>query len=181
MVFEDRLLPWHKCNIPGPKQGKAIDEEFASLIISRAKNPIIIVGAKILEDIGDFSLLDYTIDFSSKRGMPVVATAHTPKAFLEKNVYVKRMGVVEVTNALEDEEWSLNGKKHDLVIIYGIHYYLASQMLSSLKHFSEVKTLSLCRYYHPNADYSFPNLTKEEWIERLLRLSDALLLTKLSE
>jgi acetyl-CoA decarbonylase/synthase complex subunit epsilon len=41
-------------------------------------------------------------------------------------------------------------------------------MLSTLKHFAtHLKTVSLDRYYQPNADFSFPNLDEKTWIQNL--------------
>jgi CO dehydrogenase/acetyl-CoA synthase epsilon subunit len=39
-------------------------------------------------------------------------------------------------------------------------------ILSGLKHFStNLKTISLDRYYNPHASWSFPNLKVEEWTQ----------------
>jgi acetyl-CoA decarbonylase/synthase complex subunit epsilon len=43
-------------------------------------------------------------------------------------------------------------------------YYMEFVILSGLKHFStNLKTISLDRYYNPHASWSFPNLKVEEW------------------
>jgi acetyl-CoA decarbonylase/synthase complex subunit epsilon len=45
-------------------------------------------------------------------------------------------------------------------------------MLSTLKHFApKLKTISIDRFYHPNAQFSLENLSPEKWKEGL----DALL------
>jgi acetyl-CoA decarbonylase/synthase complex subunit epsilon len=79
------------------------------------------------------------------------------------------MGLVEITDRLRDSGWSLDGKgPPDLVIFAGITYRLESQMLSTLKHFAtHLKTVSLDRYYQPNADFSFLNLDQKVWVENL--------------
>jgi acetyl-CoA decarbonylase/synthase complex subunit epsilon len=59
---------------------------------------------------------------------------------------------------------------HDLVIFSDITYYYLAQAITHLKHFSKCTTLTLDRYYHPNAHYSFPNMEKNEHIEALKRL-----------
>ena len=54
--------------------------------------------------------------------------------------------------------------QHDLVIFIGGIYYIASQGLSTLKHFApNLKTVTLCKYFHSNADASFPNMNDVEW------------------
>jgi CO dehydrogenase/acetyl-CoA synthase epsilon subunit len=41
-------------------------------------------------------------------------------------------------------------------------------IFSGLKHFGEnLKTISLDRYYHPQASWSFPNLAVTDWIQNL--------------
>jgi len=42
---------------------------------------------------------------------------------------------------------------------------LGEQGLSTLKHFApHLRTMTLCKYYYPHADYSLPNFRKdEEW------------------
>ncbi len=58
--------------------------------------------------------------------------------------------------------------QHDLVIFIGCIYYIASQGLSTLKHFApKLKTLTLCKYFHSNADASFPNIKDAEWFNYL--------------
>ena len=50
--------------------------------------------------------------------------------------------------------------------------YLASQGLSSLKHFApHLKTLTICKFFHSNADASFPNMKDEEWLKYLAKMA----------
>jgi len=166
------VTPWEIGNIFGPKTAMASKGEVVGRLIKAAKRPLIVVGAKILEEeLGGKSLLSYVVELSKKSGgIPVVATAHTLKPLLESGLQpAAAMGMVEITDRLRDRNWSLDGKgPHDLAIFVGITYQLQSQMLSTLKHFAtHLKTVSLDRYYHPNADFSFPNLDEKIWIQDL--------------
>jgi acetyl-CoA decarbonylase/synthase complex subunit epsilon len=61
------------------------------------------------------------------------------------------------------------------VLFLGITYQLASQGLSTLKHFAfHLKTIALCKWYHPNADWSFPNMKDDEWEKKLEEFIKAL-------
>ncbi len=59
---------------------------------------------------------------------------------------------------------------NDLVIFSNITYFYLAQSITHLKHFSECTTLTLDRYYNPNAHYSFPNMEKHEYEESIKRL-----------
>jgi len=165
------VTPWEKGNIFGPKTAMAPKGEVVGRLMKAAKRPLIVVGAKILEEeLDGKSLLSYVVELSKCGGIPVVATAHTPKPLFESGLQsAASMGMVEITDRLRDRNWSLDGKgPHDLAIFVGITYQLQSQMLSTLKHFAtHLKTVSLDRYYHPNADFSFPNLDEKTWIQNL--------------
>jgi acetyl-CoA decarbonylase/synthase complex subunit epsilon len=50
----------------------------------------------------------------------------------------------------------------------GITYYMEWLIFSALKHYGNgLKTISLDRYYHPHASWSFPNSSAETWSQNL--------------
>jgi acetyl-CoA decarbonylase/synthase complex subunit epsilon len=165
------VTPWQKGNIFGPKTAMSPKGEVVGRLVKAAKRPLIIVGAEILDEAPDGrSFLSYVARLSKSRRIPVVATAHTLKPLVESGLQpAAAMGMVEITDRLKDLNWSLDGKgPHDLAVFMGISYQLQSQMLSTLKHFAtHIRTVSLDRYYHPNADFSFPNLDEKTWIQNL--------------
>jgi acetyl-CoA decarbonylase/synthase complex subunit epsilon len=172
------VIPWEKGNIFGPKTAMVSKGDIVGRLIKSAKRPLLIVGAKILEgEISGKPMLNYVIELSNAANIPVVATAHTLKPLVENGLRSPvAMGMVEITDRLRDPNWSLDGKgAHDVVILVGITYQLQSQMLSTLKNFAaHLKTISLDRYYTPNADWSFPNLDEKSWTEDLGRLMKAI-------
>ncbi len=147
-------------NIPGPEAGEVVSPEVAGRYISRAKRPLLVVGSEILRD--EF-FVAIAIEIG-KKGIPIAATGHSISGFVEQGYDDARYyNLHELTNCLRDPEWrGIDGQGgHDMVIFFGILYYYASQMLSCIKNFATeplVRTLSIDRYYHPNARMSFGNI-----------------------
>jgi acetyl-CoA decarbonylase/synthase complex subunit epsilon len=172
------VLPWETGNIFGPKTAVASKGDVVGRLAKAAKKPLIVVGAEILDEQPDGrSILSYVAEFSKSRDIPVVATAHTLKPLTNIGLQpAAAMGMVEITDRLRDRNWSLDGKgPHDMAFFLGITYRLQSQMLSTLKHFAtHLRTISLDRYYQPNADFSFPNLDEKDWTQNLDKVIEVL-------
>jgi len=152
--------PYFPGNVPGIKTALAIDSKQAAKIIKRANRRIVITGSKLEEVEEAIKLAD---------GALVVAP-HTLPQFREKGAAVVAMNKVNITNLLRDaSQWKgLDGKgSYDLAVYMGSPYYFESQMLSCLKHFSSCKTMSISRFYQPNATYSFDNMNEDKWREAL--------------
>jgi len=157
-------IPWFSANIPGPKQARVVTPDLAAKILSKVNRKMMLCGSEIKgQKIGKEPVQKRIIDLSKE--MSVVVAPSMLKDFLEIGAEPVAKGVVEVTNLLRDAEWKgFDGKgNYNLVAYLGFPYYLESQMLSVLKHFSDIKTMSLGRFYQPNADYSFDNLKEKEW------------------
>jgi len=165
--------PWQKAEIPGPTKALVITKpEVVVAMLQRAKRPILIVGHEAAEtQIGDKKLLDYAIRISEVGKIPLVATGHIVGEFVKKGFQpAASMPAVDIGNRLVDSEWKgLDGNgNYDLAMLMGITYYMEWVLFSALKHFSlNLKTISLDRYYHPHASWSFPNLSVENWAQNL--------------
>ncbi len=165
-------------NIPGPDTGEVVSPEVAGSYISNARRPLLITGSEILRD-GFF--VEIAIEMLNM-GIPIAATGHSIKGFVERGYNVNYYNLHELTNCLRDPEWKgMDGAgNYDLVIIFGITYYYASQMLSCIKNFAIeplMRTLSIDRYYHPNARMSFTNIPpgrEDEYKSLLKRLLDSI-------
>ena len=160
--MNERVIPWQPTVIAGPKQALMVTPETAKMMVKKAKRPLLVLGPLAKEE----PLVTHSIELAEKWDLPIVTTADTFKIYRDRVVETKAYGVVEILNLLKDPEW--NGIKgegpHDLVIFIGGIYYMASQGLSTLKHFApHLKTLTLCKYFHSNADASFPNMKDDEW------------------
>ncbi|MGL6297697.1 MAG: CO dehydrogenase/acetyl-CoA synthase complex subunit epsilon [Methanobacteriaceae archaeon] len=160
--MNERVTPWQPTVIAGPTQALLATPETATLMLKKAKRPLFVIGPYAKEE----PLLTNTIEIAKKWDLPIVTTADAFKAFHEKEVDTTAYGIVEITNLLKDPDWKgVNGEgQHDLVMFIGCIYYVASQGLSTLKHFApHLKTLTICKFFHSNADASFPNMKDDEW------------------
>jgi len=170
-MAEVMRLPFWRVNVlTGVKGARVIEDprECASLI-RRAKRPLYIAGPRAIDHYftdGKTSL-EYVLEIAHLANIPICATAHVKKRMLElgstpDSVY----DIIEIINHLKDPDWQGVRKEgnHDLVIFSGIRCELAELGLSTLKHFApHLKTMALCRYSHPNADYAQPILSDEKW------------------
>jgi acetyl-CoA decarbonylase/synthase complex subunit epsilon len=162
-------LPLHRVNVlTGIKAARVIEdaEEYASLI-KRAKRPLLVLGPRLLQwSIDGKLLLEYALEIAKTVNIPICATAHVKGKMVELGVKPESVyDAVEIVNHLKDPEWQGVRKEgnHDLVIFFGIRTDLGEQSLSTLKHFApHLKTMTLCKYVFPNADYSLPNFRKDE-------------------
>ena len=168
----ERIIPWQPTVIAGPKQALLVTPKTAKMMIKRAKRPLFVVGPIIKED----PLLKLTIDIAKNWNIPIVTTGDAYKTLRDRDLDSNPYGIVEITNLLKDPEWKgVNGEgQHDLVMFIGCIYYIASQGLSTLKHFApHLKTLTICKFFHSNADASFPNMKDEEWSIYLEKMKTA--------
>ncbi len=169
--MDERVIPWQPTVIAGPKQALLVTPETAEMIIQKAKRPLMLMGPLINYNPAQA----FATQIAEKWNIPIVSTGNAYKSLKEAGVHSYAYGVVEIVNLLKDPNWKgINREgQHDLVIFIGVIYYMASQGLSTLKHFApHLKTLTLCKYFHSNADASFPNLKDEEWLKYLEKLAN---------
>ena len=161
--------PWQTAEVPGPKKASIIPKpEVVVAMMKRAKRPILIVGHKALQvEAAGKGTIDHAIQIANAMNLPVVATAHTVGEFMRRGFEKAfSMPLVDIANRLSDPEWEgLDGMgQYDLAMIVGVPYYMGWLILSGLKHSApNVRTISLDRFYQPNAAWSFPNMSIEEW------------------
>ena len=157
-------LPFHRVNVlTGVKGARVMDDpgEYANLIKKSAR-PLLVLGMRVVEwSCEGKPLLDYALDIAKAQDIPICATAHVQKKMLEQGVTPQSTyDAVEIVNHLKDPEWQGVKKEgnHDLVMFFGFRTDMGNQGLSTLKHFApHLKTMTLCKYVYPNADYSLPN------------------------
>ena len=163
------VMPLHRVNVmTGTKSGKIIEDagEYAG-IIKKAKRPLLVLGPKLLDTtIDEKVLIEYALEISKTLNIPICATAHVKGKLVELGVQPdSSLDAVEIVNHLKDPDWQGVRKEgnHDLVMFFGIRTDLGEQALSPLKHFApHLKTMTLCKYVFPNADYTLPNFKKDE-------------------
>jgi acetyl-CoA decarbonylase/synthase complex subunit epsilon len=161
--------PWQKAEIAGPKKALLITKpEVVVAMVKKAKRPILIVGHQAAEEYSeDVKMIDYAIRLSETARIPVVCTAHLANEFVKRGIQpASSMSAMEIGSRLNDPEWKgLDGKgPYDLALFMGLPYYMEFVILAGLKHFStNLRTVSLDRFYNPHASWSFPNLSVKDW------------------
>lgn len=169
--MNERVIPWQPTVIAGPKQALLVTPETAEMMLQKAKRPLMVIGPII----NDSPVQTLATQIAEKWNIPIVSTGDAFKSLNEAGVSSKSYGIVEIVNLLKDQNWNgINGEgNHDLVIFIGVIYYIGSQGLSTLKHFApHLKTLTICKFFHSNADASFPNMKDEEWLKYLKKLTE---------
>ncbi|MDP3035326.1 MAG: CO dehydrogenase/acetyl-CoA synthase complex subunit epsilon [Methanobacteriaceae archaeon] len=167
--MNERIIPWQPTVIAGPKQAMLVTPETAKMMLKKAKRPLFVIGPLVTGD----PIMKLTMDISEHWDLPIVTTGDAYKTFGDRGIKTTRYGVVEIVNLLKDPDWKgIKGEgQHDLVMFIGCIYYIASQGLSTLKHFApHLKTLTICKFFHSNADASFPNMNDDEWLKYLEKM-----------
>jgi acetyl-CoA decarbonylase/synthase complex subunit epsilon len=161
-------MPYHQVNVlTGFKTARLVEDPAESAkIIKRAKRPLFVVGARILEwNFNGKYVVEYVAEIARAGALPICATAHTKKKLLELGITPESTyDIVEIINHLKDKDWrGVKGEgNHDLVVFIGVRADLANQGLSTLKHFApHLRTMTLSPFYYPNASYSWPNIKDE--------------------
>lgn len=149
--------------------------EMAALTIKQSKNPLFVMGSLLNDVPGEIA--EKCLKIAKKMDITVVATGGSSLTLSKMNFQARIIGVIELINHLKNPEWKgFDGKgNYDLICFIGVPYHLASQGLSTLKNFApHIKTLTLCRFMHPNADMSYPNMPYDSWVDWLTKLEDNL-------
>jgi acetyl-CoA decarbonylase/synthase complex subunit epsilon len=161
--------PWQTAEIAGPKKALLIMKpEVVVAMIKLAKRPVLVVGHLATETNSETGkMVEYAIRLNKASEVPVIATAHTIRKFVEQGFEpAAQMSAMDIGNRLNDPNWKGLDEKgpYDVAMFMGLPYYMEFVILSGLKHFStDLKTISLDRYYNPHATWSFPNLKVEAW------------------
>ncbi|MCL7412314.1 MAG: CO dehydrogenase/acetyl-CoA synthase complex subunit epsilon [ANME-2 cluster archaeon] len=157
-------VPFDRANIPGPKMAKAIQAEMAGKLISKARRPLLIIGTAGADD----GVIDMVKRIAEK-GIPVAATGNSIKRLKEEGIDATYVNLHALVSYLKDPGWKgFDGKGgYDTTIFLGHTYYYASQLMSTLKNFTNIKIISIDRHYHPNAQQSFGNLKPDDFLKAL--------------
>lgn len=162
--------PYQKANIPGPEMGVSVsDPAVIANILKSPKKKVLVVGAESLNwELDGKKVADYFVEIANKVDCHVVSTGHA-YIYLKDKISSDKlfdMSLINITNRLCDKDWSgLDGSGQYSVAVFGGHLvYYSSQTLSRIKNFTNwVKTVELDKYSHPNARFSLPNLSDEDW------------------
>ncbi len=157
-------IPFDTGNVPGPEVAKAVMPSVSGKMLARAKRPLLIVGSQVHDE----DVLARVVAIGNS-GIQIAAVGNAYKSLADKGLDVHYANMHALASYLCDPNWQgLDGKGgYDLVVFFGLTYYYASQAISALKNFSDLRVISIDRYYHPNADMSFGNLKKDVFIAAL--------------
>ncbi len=157
-------VPFNTGNIPGPKMARAVMPAVPGKMLAKAKRPLLIVGSEI----DDEDVLARVVTLG-KAGIQIASVGDSYKYLADKGLDAHYVNMHALASYLCDPQWpGFDGKGgYDLVVFFGITYYYASQAISALKNFSNIKVISIDKYYHPNAYMSFGNLKMDVFIAAL--------------
>ena len=172
MIGMTAEIPWQPAMVPGPRQAHVLAPEMCGKLVKTAKRPIMIVGGDIDRTApAGLDMVKYVVELADALKAPIVVSPGRFRAFnAAAPGRAVCMGLEAITQRLSDPEWrGVDGAgSYDIAAFVGGVYYFQHLMLSALKSFApKLKTVSLDRFYHPNAGFSFPNLTEERWVESL--------------
>jgi acetyl-CoA decarbonylase/synthase complex subunit epsilon len=162
-------MPYHRVNIlTRTRTARQVEDpvEYAKQI-SKAQRPLFVLGPRLPKiTLGGRLLLEYALNIAKAKNIPTCATATVKSKMMELGIKPDSVyDIVEIINALKDPGWKglRNEGNHDLVIFFGFRTDLGEQGLSVLKHFApHLKTMTMCKYYYPHADFSLPNIREDE-------------------
>ena len=162
--------PYQKANIPGPEMGTSVyDPKVMANLLKTPKRKVMIIGAESINwELDGKKVADYYIDIANKLDCQVISTGHVFKYLKDKITKGKLydMSLINITGRLVDEDWKgIDGKGQYNMAIFGGHIvYYVSQTMSRIKNFSNwVRTINLDKFSHPNARFSLPNLSDDDW------------------
>ena len=156
----------------GTTSSKPTQPKIAAKLISKAKRPLLVVASEVLDE----EILKRAITIAKKSGLQVAATGSAIKGFIDEDVNAKYVNIHSLGAYLGDTNWTgLDGEGHyDLIIVLAHKKYYINQVLSGLKNFTDLKTLSIDKHYLQNATMSFGNLSAELHLEALDELIENL-------
>ncbi|MCJ7649639.1 MAG: CO dehydrogenase/acetyl-CoA synthase complex subunit epsilon [Candidatus Lokiarchaeota archaeon] len=173
--------PYQKANIPGPEMGTSVyDPKVMANLLKTPKRKVMIIGAESINwELDGKKVADYYIDIANKLDCQVISTGHVYKYLKDKinKGRLRDMSLINITGRLVDENWKgIDGKGQYNMAIFGGHLvYYVSQTMSRIKNFSNwVRTIDLDKYSHPNARFSLPNLSDDDWKQFLEELIENL-------
>jgi len=155
----------------GIKSAAPLKIGVAAKLISKAKRPLLIVGAGILGD----ELLKRALSLG-RLGIPIAATGDSLKGFAQTDVEAVYVNLHSLAQFMADQNWTgLDGTgSYDLVIFLAHRKYYVNQVLSGFKNFIPVRTMAIDRHYIQNADMSFGNLRVEDHLQALDELIESI-------
>ena len=159
-------------DVQASRSARVLDADRIVKVVKMSKYPVLITGGKLLRD-------DRLVKFAVKMnnaGIDVIACSASSKPLIENGVKPKftTFSLHYITQFLLDPDFKIDGKVVDCVLYLGFMPYYLSRVLSAMKHFSKIVTISLEPYYQPHATFSLPKLDEGKYYETLERIVEGL-------
>lgn len=156
-----------KAEVPGTRRATIIEKpELAAELLKQGGRILVVCGDGVSTALSKRTLLDYMVDVAEAVNAHVAtsSTAYVKiKSRLPNTAWISPM---EAAHRVSDPEWiGLDGEgAYKTVAVIGLPYYMTWLILTGLKNFAQsVKTISLDRFYQPNASWSLRNMNIDEW------------------
>ncbi len=164
--------PWQIADVPGPKHSLPIKPAVCARLVKTSKRPLLVVGGLGAKGVvGGSDIASRMVELARLLKAPIVVSPGVYKSFAAADgVRTFCVGLEDLVNRLKEKDWiGLDSKGgYDMVLFAGGIYYFQSLMLSTLKNFApDLKTIAIDRFFHPNATFSFENMSEEEWLKGL--------------
>ncbi len=155
-----------KAEVPGTKRAAIIEKpELAAELLKQSRRMLVVCGDGVLTVLSKRSLLDYIVDVAETVNAHIATSSMAYAKIKSRLPNVTWISPMEVAQRITDPEWmGLDGKgAYKTVAFVGLPYYMTWLILTGLKNFAQsVKTISLDRFYQPNASWSLRNMNIDE-------------------
>ncbi|MHC1597287.1 MAG: CO dehydrogenase/acetyl-CoA synthase complex subunit epsilon [Methermicoccaceae archaeon] len=165
-----RAVPFDKGDTGSVKPAKAMLPQVMAKTISKAGRPLLVVGSNLTEP-----QYDIVARFAPKMA-GVAATGRSLKPLLERGVDATYVNLYALEGYIADSRWQGFDYKggYDTCVFVGHLYYYASHIIRGLVNFTDVKVVSIDRYYYPAAHMTFGNLSDEDFERALEAVLEAM-------
>lgn len=146
---------------------EVVKAEGAARLLKEAACPLVVIGSQASNEV-----LEAAVRIAKGASARVAATGNTVAALKGMGLDAKKEWTIEIVNRMTLPQGFEGEDKPDLLVFIGFYPYVLHGVLSTLKHFSECRTLVLERRYFESADFSFPKMSKREWVEELRKVAE---------
>lgn len=165
-----RPEPWQTAEHGGSRQAHVISgPKVLAALLKKHRRPLMIIGNLGSQAREEAEEVIRTVVFLAERSkIPVVTSGNAVRSCIMLGVTPSAtIPATTCAGRLADPAWhGVDGRgPHDLVLIVGLPYGMEWTILSGLKNGAPgLVTLALDRYYHPQATWSFQNISHGEWV-----------------
>ena len=165
-----RAVPFDKGDTGSVKAAKAMPPQVSAKMLSKAERPLLVVGSNLTD-----AQYDMVAKFAPKMA-GVAATGKSLKPLLKRGVDATYVNLYALAGYIADERWQGFDKKgkYDVCVFVGHIYYFASHIIRGLVNFTDVRVVSIDRYYYPAAHITFGNLSDDDFMRALDAVLEAM-------